>query len=258
LKTTIFYYTGTGNSLWVARTIQKELGEATLLPVNEANTVKEAMNSEVVGLVFPVHMWGLPPRVIRFISGLKTLKPQYLFAVAVNAGQVANCLIQLKKLLAKNGLSLSSGFSVNLPSNYIPWGGPGPVEKQNAKFEAARQKLKTVSSIIQRAEKKLPEKGPVISSAVFSLIYRLSFPRLASMDRQFWADEKCNGCGICGKICLAANISLSDSKPVWGHRCEQCFACLQWCPRQAIQYGKNTAKYPRYHHPEVKLQDMLH
>jgi hypothetical protein len=34
-------------------------------------------------------------------------------------------------------------------------------------------------------------------------------------------------------------------------------ACIQWCPQEAIQYGKKTVKYPRYHHPEVVLEDML-
>jgi formate hydrogenlyase subunit 6/NADH:ubiquinone oxidoreductase subunit I len=50
---------------------------------------------------------------------------------------------------------------------------------------------------------------------------------------------------------------MTHEKPSWLHRCEQCLACLQWCPQEAIQYGKKTVKYPRYHHPEVILKDML-
>ena len=53
------------------------------------------------------------------------------------------------------------------------------------------------------------------------------------------------------------NIEMVNERPAWLHRCEQCFACLQWCPQEAIQYGKKTVKYPRYHHPEVTLKDML-
>ena len=77
------------------------------------------------------------------------------------------------------------------------------------------------------------------------------------MDRKFCADEKCNNCEICAHVCPAANIRMIDGKPSWLHHCEQCLACLQWCPQEAIQYGKNTIKYPRYHHPEVTLDDML-
>jgi formate hydrogenlyase subunit 6/NADH:ubiquinone oxidoreductase subunit I len=50
---------------------------------------------------------------------------------------------------------------------------------------------------------------------------------------------------------------MINEKPAWLHRCEQCLACLQWCPQEAIQHGEKTAKYRRYHHPEVTLKDML-
>jgi len=76
------------------------------------------------------------------------------------------------------------------------------------------------------------------------------------MDRDFWTDNKCNGCEICGRVCPVGNIVFESGKPAWQHRCEQCLACIQWCPQEAIQYGKKTPAYERYHHPEVKLKDM--
>jgi MinD superfamily P-loop ATPase len=77
------------------------------------------------------------------------------------------------------------------------------------------------------------------------------------MDRNFWVDDKCNGCGICARVCPAENIALQAAKPVWQHWCEQCLACLQGCPREAIQYGRTTPHYRRYHHPDIHLQAML-
>ena len=38
---------------------------------------------------------------------------------------------------------------------------------------------------------------------------------------------------------------------------EQCLACIQWCPQEAIQFGKKTPRYKRYHHPEVTVREML-
>ena len=77
------------------------------------------------------------------------------------------------------------------------------------------------------------------------------------MDKGFWVDEKCNSCGICKTACPCENIELKEGRPVWLHHCEQCLACIQWCPQEAIQYGKKTQRYERYRHPEVKLSDML-
>jgi MinD superfamily P-loop ATPase len=75
------------------------------------------------------------------------------------------------------------------------------------------------------------------------------------MDKGFWVDAKCNACGICKTICPCGNIELAAGKPAWRHHCEQCMACIQWCPQEAIQFGKKTPGYKRYRHPEVKLPE---
>jgi ferredoxin len=257
MKLTIFYYTGTGNSLWVARTLAKEFADSRVISISDWEKSKTEINSDLIGLVFPVHIWGLPPRVVKFAKELKALKHGYLFAVAVDAGQVANTLVQLDGLLKKNKLSLSSGFEVQMPSNYIPWGGPGPKDKQNERFEAAKIKIAEIAGYLKTKEKRPLEKGPFLQTMFLSLAYKMSYSQLPRMDKSFFADEKCNKCGTCARVCPVSNITIIDGKPVWNHKCEQCYACLQWCPQKAIQYGKKTAKYERYHQTEITLKDML-
>ncbi len=50
---------------------------------------------------------------------------------------------------------------------------------------------------------------------------------------------------------------MEEKKPMWLHKCEQCYACLQWCPQESIQIGKKTSNRARYHHLEVSLKDMI-
>jgi MinD superfamily P-loop ATPase len=76
------------------------------------------------------------------------------------------------------------------------------------------------------------------------------------MDYGFYANEDCIGCGTCEKICPVDNIALVEGTPVWQHNCEQCFACLQWCPQSAIQFG-DTEGDIRYHHPDVDVSDLM-
>ncbi len=217
MKIRLYVYTGTGNSLWIARQLALELKEATLefMPYLSKDLKVEA---DGVGIIFPVHIWGLPMRVIRFINHLQVKPETHFFALAVNAGQPAATLLQLKKLMSTRQLPLAMGYSFVMPSNYIPWGGPGPIDTQQRRYREAQEKV---------------------------------------LDKNFWVDDKCHSCGICAKVCPAADVEMSNGKPAWLHRCEQCLACLQWCPQEAIQYGKKTVKYPRYHHPEVILQNML-
>jgi ferredoxin len=257
MDTSIFYHTGTGNSLWASRKIAEGLGGADVMPISGATDGKATIGSGTVGLVFPVHIWGVPALVIRFIEKIRESRPDYLFAVAVNAGQVSNTLVQLKKLLAGNGRHLSAGFEIVMPSNYIPWGGPGPAEKRNGLFHAAGEKISRICGAVKDKRELPVEKGPVLQRILFTAIYRMSFAQVPKMDGKFRVDEKCNRCGICAKVCPVSNVTLEDGKPVWNHGCVQCLACLQWCPKEAIQYGQKTPKYERYHHPEVQLKDML-
>jgi ferredoxin len=257
MKTKIYYLTGSGNSLWVARTLARELGDPEVVSMAAWRQEKKTIEDREIGLVFPVHIWGVPRLVLEFVEELKGLQPAYVFAVAVNAGQVANTLVQLKKILKSCGLDLSMGFEIPLPSNYIPWGGPGPKEKQNLRFASARKKISGIAAAVKAKDKGTVEKGPLWQRVLFTLFYKMSFSQIPKMDRKFWVDEKCNQCSICSKVCPVENITLPEGQPTWNQRCEQCFACLQWCPQEAIQYGKKTPQYERYHHPEVKLNDVL-
>jgi ferredoxin len=253
----IFYYSGTGNSLWVAKKLSEHLGgvKTFLLTQPIGESLKEP--SGITGIIFPVYIWGVPAPVLQFVKRLKQAQGEYIFAVAVNGGQVSNTLVQLKKAMRKEGLDLSAGFEIKMPSNYIPWGGPGPIDKQRAMFNEAEKKLESISNIIKNKEPREVEKGPLWQRILFTAIYRLSFPYVPGMDKGFWTDSKCNGCGICVKVCPAGNVVLDAGRPSWQHRCHQCLACLQWCPEQAVQFGKKTVKYERYHHPEIKLKDVI-
>lgn len=253
----LYYHTGTGNSLWIARGIASGLGGADVLPMSGVLNGPVPPDSGTVGLVFPVHMWGVPALVIRFLERMKDLRPDYLFAVAVNAGQVSNTLVQLKRILAGNGQRLSSGFGIVMPSNYIPWGGPGPAEKRNRLFAGAEKKISKICDAVKNKSDMPVEKGPLWQRIFFTALYRMSFSHVHEMDGKFWTDDKCNACGICAKVCPVSNITLADGRPAWNHGCLQCLACLQWCPEEAIQYGKKTPAYERYRHPEVQLKDML-
>jgi MinD superfamily P-loop ATPase len=71
------------------------------------------------------------------------------------------------------------------------------------------------------------------------------------------ADSNCDACGVCEKICPIGNITMNVRMPEWNHHCEQCFACLHWCPQEAIQYGKRTSGRTHYHHPDIRMPEMI-
>jgi len=257
MSTCLYYYTGTGNSLWVTRQLAARINGPVDLRSLGTGYELPGRDCDRVGLIFPVHMWGLPRRVKEFISQLESHPNRYFFAVAVNAGQVAATLLQLRSLLSERGIVLSAGFEIPTPSNYIIWNGAQPTEKQQQLFAAATQKLDRIVPIISHQQTGPIEKGPWWQNVIFSVINTLASQRIGPMDKDFWVNEKCNSCGICAQVCPAANIHLEAGRPVWLHHCEQCLACLQWCPQEAIHFAKKTSGKKRYHNPEVSLPDML-
>ncbi|MBP1627747.1 MAG: 2-oxoacid:ferredoxin oxidoreductase, delta subunit [Holophagaceae bacterium] len=255
MATTLYYYSGTGNSLWAARRLAELIGDASIeAMVQHSGAVRPQAGA--VLLVFPVHIWGIPGAVLDFIERLELSKSTWLGAVAVNAGQVSRTLVQLDHACAQRGWRLQAGWSLVMPSNYIPWGGPGSEALQRRRFDDAGAKLQAIAPLVREGRSAPVERGPLWQRALFTALYRMSFSRVPALDKSFWTDGKCNGCGLCARICPAGNIAMADGKPTWQHRCQQCLACIQWCPQEALQYGKKTPAYPRYHHPEVEVSQL--
>lgn len=257
MKNVVFYFSGTGNSLWTARITAQALGDCRIYPMAVARHRSEGVEADSVGLVFPVHMWGVPGLVLDFIRQLDVSPNTYLYAVAVNAGQVSRTLIQLQGEARKKGLTLAAGIDIKLPSNYIPWGGPGEEKEISQRITAAREKIETLCRRLRQREHWPVERGPLWQRILFTGLYKLAFKQVPVMDKKFFVDDGCNGCGICSRVCPVDNIMMEDSRPRWKGRCTQCLACIQWCPQKAIQLSSKTSGYERYHHPEILLKDVL-
>lgn len=255
-QTTIFYFSGTGNSLAVSKDIAERLGSTNVFPMVQKNALDKITDSERIGLVFPVYVFGLPQVVTRFIKSLHIPDTTYSFAVAVHGGMPCGTLKQAASLFAQNEMTLSAGYAVTMVDNYIPIAGAIAPEKQRKRFENAKAKIEDICSAIKRGDRSIYPGWPLVNW-LFSRMYKSWEPKAAGLDTNFTADSNCNACGVCEKICPVGNIRLIDRLPKWEHHCEQCFACLHWCPQQAIQYGKRTSGRTRYHHPDIEMQELI-
>jgi Pyruvate/2-oxoacid:ferredoxin oxidoreductase delta subunit len=210
-----------------------------------------------IGLVFPVYIWGLPLIVARFIEKLRVPADAYVFAVAAHGGMACSTLTQTARLFSKHGMTLSAGFAVKMVDNYTPIAGAISLEKQKKRFEKAGRMIDKICAAIENGGQYIYRGWPLVNWLFSGIMYRRAAPKIPGLDKQFTADSNCNGCGVCEQVCPVKNIKMIEHRPAWQHHCEQCFACLHWCPTAAIQYGKNTTGRTRYHHPEVKIQDII-
>jgi ferredoxin/flavodoxin len=279
----IYYFSGTGNSLYVARDVSDKTNGKI---INIASMMEKKViisNADTIGIVFPVHyIWngGVPLFIINFIKKLKDINTKYIFGICVYGIFYGDTIKTLRKIVKIQGGSLAAGFSVKMPYNYISWSDSLlsiSIEKQQYLFSKWNMKLDVISEyVINKRKGRFETAADIMLSLtdMFDLRVKIGKPHyqvkagflktdlpfeeiLPLMDKSFKYDDKCNGCGICSRICPVGNIKLSNNKPLWQHHCEQCFACFQWCPKEAIQFGNKTVNGKRYRHPSVKLTDMI-
>ena len=259
----IFYFSGTGNSLHVARELALRLSNASLVPIMATSDEKGyKIRDEVIGLVFPIHALTLPWPVHAFLEMTDFSSTSYIFALATREC-FARVFDDIDRILQRQDKKLDAGFSLEMPQNYIPifeTYSPAEVERVEG---AMLEKLEGIAKTITEGKPHRPKEPAWSFPLAHGLVPMISWwyqkVRFPDMERSFYADDTCTGCGICERVCLSSKIQLVGGKPVWDEtvQCSYCFACLHFCPGEAVQIrGRKTASKGRYHHPEIKAGDI--
>lgn len=251
----IFYFTGTGNSLYAANNIAEAQGDrvfsiAKLMDQHKDVYHYELGEKELLGFVFPIFAWAPPKMVLDFIKKLDVTGKPYTFYLSTCGNDEGSTSKKIRKALAAKELALDSSFSLQMPNNYVLGFDVDPKDLEREKLKAAEGMLSEINKAIGRRQKNvnltIPGRFPALKTALVNPM----FNRFALNTRHFSADDTCTGCGICEEICPVHTIKVTD-KPVWGKACTQCLGCINRCPVHAIQYGKGTARKGRYHHPDL-------
>ena len=253
MKTILYYFTGTGNSLAVAEGLCRRLLDCELVPIASAVKVQGSIAPEAdrVGIIAPVYFSGLPSLVANFSRRLDLSKVPYTFAVMTLGGSGgAAARHQLDRILAEGPgkRGLDAGFTVKMPGNYLMMYSAAKQPRIAKILAESERRVEEIASMVEHGVRKRPSL-PLFGSLIHRMIYPRFIAGVHDADRKFTVDDRCTSCGRCVEVCPVENIRLDAGRPAWLHHCEQCMACIQNCPTEAIQAGKKTEKRRRYHHP---------
>ena len=254
----IFYFTGTGNSLYIAKKIKESFRKTEIISIPQViDDEKKEYDDEVVGIVFPTYSCNIPKIVKEFLKNV-SFKAKYKFAIAtygnnINGdGDVVGSFNNLTKSLE---MPFDYINSILMVDNYLDI---FEVEKELSKVPS-KEIDKNLKKIILDIEngKKYIKKTSIIRKG-FTVILKPSAKiidnGLASKD--FVINNKCESCGTCAKVCPTKNILVEDGKPLFGKKCIKCYACIHACPKNAMHL-KSEKSSKRYRNPNVSLKEII-
>jgi NAD-dependent dihydropyrimidine dehydrogenase PreA subunit len=254
----IFYFSGTGNSLYAAEKLHDVEG-GKLINISDALNEKQfkykVNEGENIGIIFPVYFFGLPTIVSEFISQLtieNNDKP-FVYTVITCGSSIGNAGKMLAKQLKQRDIQLNSIFSIEMPSNYVMMFDVNDKQKQDSSLKSAENEIDDIVELL-----KDNKKGDFSNHGHLAPLTPIAYMLygIYRKTKNFYADDKCNNCGLCEKICPSKTIKITSNKPNWiKEKCSHCTACINRCPTQAIQYSNSTKKRGRYINPNVKFSD---
>lgn len=242
----IYYFSGTGNSKWVAESLAALTGDKAVdiapLIRNKVCTAAISVGSgERIGLVFPIYAWGAPKIIEEFVASVSIDPSAYAYVVCTCGDDAGKALQRLRKRFPWR-----AALSVVMPNNYIPMYDVDDPALTERKTAAARALLPEIAEKLNANEAFVRiHQGALagLKTAIVNPIFRT----FAVSTKPFCADDSCIGCGQCEKICPRHAIAMTDGRPAWIKKhCLQCMACINRCPAKAIQYGEETRARGRY------------
>ena len=264
-KRIIFYFTGTGNCLYIARQLADDGTELLSIP-QMVRHGKYNFEANEIGIVYPVY-GHMPPYMVRqFIQTVK-LKADYKFAVLTYGARKCNSVEIWDEISQRGGHVFDYIGTIVMVDNWLPNFDMNEQMKMNKRIPENLQKITADISGRRRwhepvtEEERRQHQGFMRRSG---LDPEVGF--LMKSEKCFIVTDACIDCGICTYVCPRGNYELASRGVQMSGDCEFCFACIQNCPQKAIQFRRSedgsfpdgTEKNPnaRYRNEHISLMDL--
>lgn len=245
----ILYFSGTGNSKFVAQEIGYKLGEEPISLFEYIKNDKTGSFESEKPFVFvtPTYAWRLPLIVEKLIQKSDFTNGQDAYFVLTCGDSIGNAGKYAKQLCENKGLHYKGIFKIVMPENYIAMFSVPDKDESIKIVKESLSEIDKAARYISQGKDRHPK--TTIIDNILSSVINSSFYSLFIKDKAFKVSDSCNGCGFCENKCPVNNISLQERKPIWKGTCIHCMACINSCPQKAIEYGKKSVGQPRYECP---------
>ena len=248
----VFYFSATGNSLYVAKNLEKNPISIPQIIHNKNLFFKD----ETIGIVFPVYGSEPPYMVQEFLKKAK-LDTEYLYIVMTYGCSNGASAEIIQKLAVENNLSLSYIHTIKMVDNYLPGFDMNEEKKADKKIE---EQITGITNDIKNRNREL-EKTASEDMEVYKnyLAFSEEHPELNWKRITFSATDKCVGCGLCTKVCPAGCIRIENRKAIHDrNNCQVCMACIHNCQKKAITMSvPEINPSARFRNENISIEELI-
>lgn len=245
----ILYFSGTGNSQYVAEMISMASGDS-ILSINDR--IKSHTSQEIecerrpLIICCPIYAWRIPRVVETFLFNTSFRGSKEVYFVLTCGGETGNAIKYVRKLCDKKEWTLLGSSELIFPDNYIMMFKDQPKEICRDIVQNALPKLTWLTNELAENRYPMMYKKTDILGILESKFINGLFYKLFVSGKGFNVNESCIGCEKCRNNCPLNTIRMENSRPTWGKKCTQCMRCIGICPTGAINYRHNTNNKTKY------------
>lgn len=244
----ILYFTGTGNSRYIAERIAVALGDE-LLSMNDrikAGAHSPVETDERLVIVTPTYAWRIPRIVWDWLTETDFPCGAQTWFVMTCGSEIGNAAKYNRVLCQEKQLTYMGTAQIVMPENYIAMFNAPQAEEARQIVARAEPDIDRVISAIRAGQEFTPPRNNLYDRFMSGPVNPIFYSFFVKANA-FTAGSTCTGCGQCARLCPMNNITVQNGKPVWGGNCTHCMACICRCGAEAIEYGKKSLGKPRYH-----------
>lgn len=255
-KRLVFYFTATGNSLFVAR----QFSDSPISIPQELKKKDLTYEADEIGIVCPDYA-GAIPKIVREFVQKASFKAPYMFSVITFGNACVNVAEYWDEFCQGQGVKMNYVRPILMVDNYLP------VFDMNEQMKIDKHVDESLAKLLEDvgAQKNYVQAADLgffnkdMLKGMQDQHFSMTADRLLELKK-----DRCVECMTCEKVCPHKNFRLSADRLEFSGKCEFCLACVHACPQKALTLKSANPQWPgernpeaRYRNPNVSLMDII-